>query len=101
MNNTETNTHNLLRELSGPRPLRRVADIVSKPRIWSRGAKAILLDNRPVLQVTGSGRAVIVLLQPYCTLEFSSRELRNKPRLVEPFYVYGRYIYIPSLTDKA
>ena len=52
----QTNTHSLLRELSGPRPFRRVVDIVSKPRIWSRGAKAISLENRPTLQVTGSGR---------------------------------------------
>ena len=61
-----------IRELSGPRPLRRVVDIVSRLRIWSRGAKAILLDNRPALQVTGSGRTVLVLLQPYCTLAFTS-----------------------------
>ena len=41
-------------ELSGPRPLRRIVDTVSKPHIWSRGATAILLENRPTLQVTGS-----------------------------------------------
>ena len=52
--------------------MRWVVDIVSKPRIWSRGAKAILFDNRPALQVTGSGRTVIALLQPYCTLAFTS-----------------------------
>ena len=52
----QTNTHSLLRELSGPRPFRQVVDIVSKPRIWSRDAKAILLENGPTLQVTGSGR---------------------------------------------
>ena len=55
----QANTHRLLRELSGPRPFRRVVDIVSKPRIWSRGAKAISLENRPTLQVTGSGRTAI------------------------------------------
>ena len=55
----QTNTHSLLRELSGLRPFRRVVDIVSKPRIWSCGAKAISLENRPTLQVTGSGRTAI------------------------------------------
>ena len=55
----QTNTHSLLRELSGPRPFRRVVDIVSKRRIWSCGAKAISLENRPTLQVTGSGRTGI------------------------------------------
>ena len=68
----QTNIESLFRELSGPRPLRRIVDIVSKPRIQGRGAKAILLDNQPALQVTGSGRTVIVLLQPYCTLAFTS-----------------------------
>ena len=41
----QTIIKSLLRELSGPRPLRRAVDIVSKPRIWSHGAKTILLDN--------------------------------------------------------
>ena len=69
----QTNIESLLREPSGPRPLRRVVDIViSKPRIWSRGAKAISLENRPALQVTGSGRTAIVPLQPYCMLAFTS-----------------------------
>ena len=48
-----------VRELSGPRPFRRVVDIVFKPRIWNCGAKAISLENRPTLQVTGSGRTAI------------------------------------------
>ena len=47
-------------ELSGPRPFRRVTEIVSKSRIWSRGAKAISLENRPTLQVTGPGRTVVL-----------------------------------------
>ena len=68
----QTNIESILRELSGPHPLCRVVDIVSKLYIWSRGAKAILLDNQPALQVTGSRRTVIVLLQPYCTLAFTS-----------------------------
>ena len=34
-------------------------DTVFKPPIWSRGAKAISLKNRPTLQVTGSGRSAI------------------------------------------
>ena len=103
----QTNIESLLRELSGPRPLRRVVDIVSKPRIWSRGAKAILLDNRPALQVTGLGRTVIILLQTYCTLAFTSthdcpaplvctrwklRKLRNKPRLMEPFFIISSHM---------
>ena len=50
----------LLRELSEPCPLCQVVDIVSKPRIWSCGAKAIPLENQPTLQVTGSGRTVIL-----------------------------------------
>ena len=52
--------------------MRWVVDIVSKPRIWSRGAKAMLPDYWPALQVTGSGRTVIILLQPYDTLAFTS-----------------------------
>ena len=44
---------NQLRELSGPRPLHRVEDIVSKPRIWNRGAMAISLESQPTLQIMG------------------------------------------------
>ena len=54
-----TNIESLLGEASGPRPLRRVMDTISKPRIRSRGANAISLENRPTLQVTGSGRTAI------------------------------------------
>jgi hypothetical protein len=50
-----TNTHALTRELSGPRPLRRAGDIVSKPRIWNHGAKAVSLRTQPTLRVAGSG----------------------------------------------
>jgi hypothetical protein len=39
----QTNTYDLTRELSGPRLLRRVVNIVSKPRIWNPGAKAVSL----------------------------------------------------------
>ena len=47
-------------ELSGPHPLRRVANIVSKPRIWNRDAMAILLEIHLTFRVTSSGRAVTV-----------------------------------------
>ena len=39
--------------------MRRAVDIVSKPRIWSHGANAISLGNRPTFHVAGSGRTVI------------------------------------------
>ena len=67
-----TDIHGLIRELSGPRPLRRVVDIVSKPRIWSRSAKAISLENWPTLEAMVSGRTAILLLQPYYMLAFTS-----------------------------
>ena len=41
---------------SGPRLLR-VANTVSKPRIWNRGVKAVLLETEPTLQTAGLGRA--------------------------------------------
>ena len=50
----QTNISSLLRErLSGPRPLRRAVDIVSKPRIWICGAKAVLLKTRPTFRIMG------------------------------------------------
>ena len=51
-----TNVRGLIRGLSGPRPFCRVVGIVSKPQMWGRGATAISFENRPTLQVTGSGR---------------------------------------------
>ena len=51
------NIRTLLRELSGPRPLRWAVDIVSKPRFWNHGAKAVSLEAQPAFRVTGSGRA--------------------------------------------
>ena len=36
----QTNIQSLSRELSGPRPLCRVADIVSKQRVWNRNTSA-------------------------------------------------------------
>ena len=97
----QTNIDSLLRELSGPRPLRRVVDIVSKPRIWSRGTKTISLESRPTLQVTGMGRTVISSTSAILTLAYTSThdcsvtpvyarwkfsETEERPRLVEPFY---------------
>ena len=83
-----------------------ISRIVSKPRIWSRDATFIWLENQPTLRVTGSGRTMILLLQPYYTLTFtpthdcpvsrvrdgSSQKLRNKSHLVEP--LYDGYIYL-------
>ena len=107
----QTNIESLLRELSGPRPLHRVVDIVSKPRIWSRGAEAISFENWPTLQVKGLGRTVIILLQPYCTLAFTSTHdysvtsvyVRWKFSEIEEWTSLGgtllRRIYIPNLMD--
>ena len=54
-----TNTQCLLRELSGPRPLRWAANIASKPRIWSPGTKAFLLGTQPTAQILGLERNAI------------------------------------------
>ena len=54
----QTNIESLLRELSGPCPLRQVVDIDSKPRIWSHGTKAVSFENWSALQATGPGRTV-------------------------------------------
>ena len=80
-------------------------------RIWSRGAKAISLENRPTLQITGARKdynlvhfnhtvrwrspRLMVVRSHRCIRGGSSRKLKNKPRLVEPFY--SRRIYISSL----
>ena len=37
----------------GPRPLHRVADIVSKPRIWNHNTTAASLENQPTSRITG------------------------------------------------
>ena len=42
--------NSLLRELSGPRPLCRGVDIVSKSRIWGDGASAISFETQPTFQ---------------------------------------------------
>ena len=55
----QTNTQCLLRELSGPRPLCRAMDIVSKPRFWNHKTKAVSFESWPPLRICGSGRAVI------------------------------------------
>jgi hypothetical protein len=46
----------LIRELSGPRPLRWVMDIVPKPHIWNRGAKAVSLETQSTIQIMGAGK---------------------------------------------
>jgi len=43
-------------ELSGPRPLRRVADIVSKPRIWNRNAGIDSFEAHPTTRIMGGGK---------------------------------------------
>jgi len=45
-----------VRELSGLRALRRGVEIVSKPRIWSRGASAVSLETQSTFQTTGNGK---------------------------------------------
>jgi len=52
----QTSIQSLLRELSGPRPLRRDVDIASKPRIWDHGASAVSLETRPTSQILGCGK---------------------------------------------
>ena len=44
-----TNIYELIRELSGPRPLCRVVDIVPEPRIWNHTAGIVLLENQPTV----------------------------------------------------
>ena len=48
-----------IRELSGPRPLCRVGDIVSKPRIWNNGDKPVSLENSQPFELQESGRTAI------------------------------------------
>ena len=50
----KTNICPLIWELSGPRPLRRVPDIYSKPRIWNRKARAISFETRTTDRIMGS-----------------------------------------------
>jgi len=50
------NIYALIKELSGPRPLCRVGDIVSKPRIWNCGAEAVSLENRTTVRDIGVGK---------------------------------------------
>ena len=52
----QVNIDNLLRELSGPQPLHRDVDIISKPRIWNRGASAVSFETQPAFQTTGGGK---------------------------------------------
>jgi hypothetical protein len=46
----------LIRELSGPRPLRWVMDIISKSPIWNCGAQAVSLETQPTVQIMGAGK---------------------------------------------
>jgi hypothetical protein len=50
------NINSLLRELSGPRPLCRDPDIVSKPRIWKHSASAVSLESQSTLRDMRAGR---------------------------------------------
>lgn len=84
-------------ELSGPRPLHRVVNIVSKPRIRSRNAPAVSLENQPNSQVREGVQSNLlqtrVLALPRC-LMFRFHQcalcgkpeiLRNKSRVVKPY----------------
>ena len=53
---TSTNINCLLRELSGPRPLRRGMDIVFRPRIWDHGALTFSFKALPIFRATAAGR---------------------------------------------
>jgi len=50
------NIYALIRELSGPRPLRRVPDICRKPRIWNRKARAVSFETPQRMGLLGLGR---------------------------------------------
>jgi len=54
MNPDEYRRH--IRELSGPRPLRRVTDIDSKPLIWNRNTGIISFEAQPTAQIMGGGK---------------------------------------------
>ena len=45
-----------MRELSGPRPLRRAMDIDSKPRIWNHNAGPFRSKPSQLLKLWGAGR---------------------------------------------
>ena len=45
------NINSLLREVSGPRPSRRVMDIISKPGIRNRSARS--LENQSIFRIMG------------------------------------------------
>ena len=81
VNRVLTNFYALIRELSGPRPLCRVRDIVSKPRIWNRGAQAVLLENRTTVRAIGVGKG--------CDLTYSTS--------IE--YLYRRHVWAPNFID--
>jgi len=42
--------------LLGPRPLRRVTDIVSGPRTWNHNAGVISFEAQPTNQIMGTGK---------------------------------------------
>ena len=51
-----TNIQFLLRELSGPRPLRRGKDFVSKPHIWNPAPWPFSFETQSSSQITGGGK---------------------------------------------
>ena len=100
----QTNTHSLLRELSGLRPFRRVVDIVSHLELRRQGNFARKPANPPSYGVWKDCNLICsncttrwpsprhtIVQSHWCTRGGSSRKLKNKPRLVEPFY--DGYIY--------
>ena len=59
------NIHYLLRELSGPRPSRRVADLVSKPVIWKHKTTPFIASTVSSRTLgTGSNRIPVPTLAP-------------------------------------
>ena len=53
------NIDSLLRGLSGPRPLHRAVDIVSKPHIWHGNTAADSLETSQLPKLPGPGRTAI------------------------------------------
>ena len=82
----QTNTHYLLRELSGPHPLCRDMDIVSKPHIWNHNTGVVSFECWPPSEIQGSGKAAIPatsiqlvpMSSPYLGFEFHRRTLGGR-----------------------
>ena len=79
----QTNVYALIRDLSGPRPLCRVPDICSKPRIWNRKAGAISFETRTTNEIMGvrKGRnsTPFKLTKFWCHLYASSLDFADLP----------------------